>query len=483
MRTILIIVGLLISITALQAQKSYVIEYDKLNDITQYFRVDVQKGKRTEVPVSEIQFENNDLIHLRVTNVNEMIFDMSVAMGKKEMNDFGSASPIIGIISAFSPFGGPALNMITGLAGSVPSRIVPTRGDEDAYSKEELKMNQLMLSAHATMTELSKLLLNFEKSSKILYSKEHTYEEIVSALTLTVEEFPEDAFNQKLENLALEMKELTEMSDETEFSTDKLSNELERLTNNYDEFIASFTDEEGNIVTRSFSDVLYALEQVDFVITHTFIAQSRDEWRNYVSNDFLISFTEKSLESEEEMDYNSMARVPVEYSKLFTLKAKEQYAPHWALGIDFVAPFSGRVGYDVREISGDSWSSIPDSINITENSINPFQMVVGTKLTFDIPTKGIFQPNISFGAGIGGLMDETAQKNFNFLLGAGLSLKSFPWVTLNTSFSLSQLQTLKSEYALGRTFVKPDFIGYGDYSGLFSNKFKPGWSFGISFQF
>jgi hypothetical protein len=68
------------------------------------------------------------------------------------------------------------------------------------------------------------------------------------------------------------------------------------------------------------------------------------------------------------------------------------------------------------------------------------------------------------------------------MLGGGVTLKQFPYVSLNAGLVFNQQKVLRNEYYLNRSFVKPtSYLNYEpDPAILFKNTFKPGLFFGLS---
>jgi hypothetical protein len=465
------------------AQKNYLIEYDKLDDKLTYYSCNWVKGAQKKQQVDEIKLTQNDVVTFKIINVNNFIYDVSILNHVVKLET--KESPFKAIFGTFSGLGGPAFNLLTSLGSNPPNPLAPSRGVDKQKAETQKRCSDILSEMHQKMTQMMKTYTSFENTIKVKYAKNLSKEEILAKLKMNT-----------LETSSLDMEEsnvqLKELSDDLNAIIDgelldlddPLWEEIDKVGGQYQKFATICLTEEGDLKPYDLSEVISDVENASFSIEHRFLAKAYSEYGGkFSSNDFLIVFKEKQF-SEDEVDSQNSK---IDFSKFLSIPIKQDYFPSWSLGVDYVLPLGGINEYIVQEIPGDSWADIPDSILITNGTSRAMQLAIGTKLLFDLPSKNRFiTPNAVLGMAISGLnSSDNADWKLNFMLGGGMSFKNFPFVSVNAGFVFSQQKLLKEDYALNRTFVKPnEFSGYDpDPSVLFKNKFKPGLFFGINFKF
>jgi hypothetical protein len=467
----------------LVAQKNYLIEYDKLGDKLTYYSCNWVKGAQKKQQVDEIKLTQNDVVTFKIINVNNFIYDVDIL--NHEVRTEEKESPFKTILGTFSGLGGPAFSLLTSLGSNPPNPLAPSRGVDKQKAETQKRCSDILSEMHQTMTQMIKTYSSFEKTIKVKYAKNLTKEEILAKLkmnSIETSELDMEELNAHLKELSDELNTITD----TEFLDldDPLWEEVNKVEGQYQKFTTICLTEEGELKPYSLLEIISDVESNSFVVEHRFLAKAFGEYGNkFSSNDFLLIFKEKQDLNDEIGSDNTI----IDFSKFLSLPIKQDYFPSWSLGVDYVLPLGGITEYVVQQIPGDFWAEIPDSILITNGKSKSMQLAIGTKLIFDIPTKNQFIiPNAVLGMAISGLnSSDNGDWKLNFILGGGMSFKSFPFISINAGFIFSQQKVLKDDFALNRTFVKPnEFSGYNpDPSILFKNKFKPGLFFGVNFKF
>ena len=120
----------------------------------------------------------------------------------------------------------------------------------------------------------------------------------------------------------------------------------------------------------------------------------------------------------------------------------------WSSGLIIVSPFKGFNSYAV-ELGYDSLKIVSGS------SVASTRFTLGTNLMYNFPTNGQLIPQAMFGVSIGFLgSGYNINKPVNFLLGAGLKFKKFPFISISSGVSMCQNTLLKNGFELGKTYVK-----------------------------
>jgi hypothetical protein len=467
----------------LVAQKNYLIEYDKLDDKITYYSCNWVKGAQKKQQVDDIKLTQNDVVTFKVINVNNFIYDVSILNHEVKLET--KESPFKAILGTFSGLGGPAFSLLTSLGSNPPNPLASSRGVDKQKAETQKRCSDILSEMHQTMTQMMKTYTSFEKTIKVKFAKNLTKDEILAKLkmnSIETSDFDMEESNAHLKELYDELNSMTE-SDLLDLD-DPIWEEIDKVDGNYQKFSSICLTEEGELKPYDLSEIISDVENASFTIEHRFLAKAYTEWGDkFSSNDFLIVFKEKQQSEDGEDSQNSK----IDFSKFLSIPIKQDYFPSWSLGVDYVLPLGGINEYIVQEIPGDFWADIPDSILVSNGTSKAMQLAIGTKLLFDLPTKNRFiTPNAVLGMALSGLNStDNADWKLNFMLGGGMSFKSFPFVSVNAGFVFSQQKVLKEDYALNRTFVKPnEFSGYNpDPSILFKNKFKPGLFFGINFKF
>jgi hypothetical protein len=467
----------LIFCTGLVAQKNYTIEYDKLADKVTYYRHDWAHGAMVSTPVKSIRLEQNDVVTIKALNMNPFVF--SAEFYQEEIEKEESISPVTLILSQITRgAGGPALQLLTGLAQGPPTSI-STRGGSDSETALKLKYTSLLSSVREQMSLILNAHASYNKAVAVKKDKSLTRNEILQQLKTAQADVSDADIEDSFAQLKLALDQLYELSEQEPLATDDmLWGEIDLLQFSYNNFMTHFVDEEGNVKAVNIKKDIYEVEQESFEEAHTFIARSTSQYGEALgSNDFILLFKEK----QDNVDID--APMPVDHVKIISVPVESPNVPYWGLGIDAVFTLGGVSTFAVSEIEGDYWNDLPDSLRITE-TLSRTQLAIGTKLMYDFRSQREVQPAALFGVGLSGINKPQEDWMLNLLVGGGISFRSFPWVGINGGLSFTQVKVLKDEYLLNTQFVKPDDAdAFNGYETLFRKQFKPGLFLGVSLKF
>lgn len=473
MKTVYTFIAFVLCTSVLTAQKNFVIEYDKLNDEVNYYESVWKKGEKTISKVEEVKVAHNDLVTVRIVNVNQLAFDTEIVQAFTEEKEFNSP---FSVLAATFGQGLPGLSVLGNLGSQAPSNIGGRNESEQVKIHKE-KIYTILEELHTDIGVATNAYSAFERAESVIYSKTMTKDQIRDALSLALEKIENTDVSELLSNIERNNTKLEEILDEDILDyDDKAWEDIDQIDNAMNSFDEIYQDEYGDYKRISPYKSVAKLESTQFTIEHTFRSKTSTRYDSYDMNDYYFLFRDKSAGDEDTED------AQVDHAKMISVKTKKNYKPHWGLGIDYVLPFSGRIDYLITSIPGDYFEGTPDSLNISENGSSSMQLALGTKLCFDIPNKSALIPTGMLGLSIGGLSNIEENFNFNFLLGAGLGFKAFPYVSINAGVSFSQLQVLKDGYRLNSNFTEPDGFSASDPSELFDKKFKPGIFFGLTLR-
>lgn len=478
MKTVLFLLIFLV-IGIARSQNNYLVEYDKLSEKITYHKQSWVKGEQIDEIVERIHLEHNDIIKVKVINVNTFIFNTEIYMVTTEMKE-NSNSPLALILKGFAGFsglGGPAINLITSLASYPPNPVISlTRGDDNEAREKQQKYQDVIKSIHTNLLTITKSFSDYEQNVKVKLDKSLTQEEIIANLKLLVSQQDEMDISEIYTDLKDQIDQLELLKTNYELDpNDPLWDDVSTIERQINQFNYSFVDENGELFNVDLTKDLIEVENADFVSSHTFLAKRTDE-NNYdlfSANEFVLLF--KEIKGDDNENF------PIDFVKRISIPVNQPNVPSWSLGVDAVLPIGGISNYTINSIPGDFYST-PDSLLINENNANHVLMTIGTKLFFDFPTSKSLIPSAMIGAAISGVNKPSENWNISFLLGGGISFKQIPYLSINAGFSFTQIKVLKDSYTSGNTFVKPTDIYYDDYSSLYKKSFKPGIFFGIGIR-
>ncbi len=461
MKTLLMLV-ILIQSLLLSSQTNYLIEYDKINNHSTYYKCDWEKGVQTKKEIKSIKVNQNDILIVKIINVNTFIYqtDIIQTYNIQEKN----SSQISKLVNFFTggSFGGTAFNLINKLSAT-------TRGERNTLPAAISESAQLLEIGDNLISNIISGITDYQKAVKVKFSKTKTKNEILAELKYNKEKmqnFNADELMFKLDSVTDKLNEITKNIEPDHEILNDIDRYKERLTVFNNKFKVFLLDG----VNCNLLEDIKEVEKSSFTHEQRFLAKSeRDSEEKYSSNEIIIQF--KSLGN-------------IELVKKISIPVVQPNKPHWALTVNSIIPIGELNYYRINSVPGDKDNVMPspDSLNIMQSSIKGMQLSLGTQLCFDInKEKSLFIPSICVGFAISGLNQAQEDWNISFLLGSSISLKKFPYVSLNTGISFTQTKQLKSQYKANQTFeIAPDFDP--DENTFFNKVYLPGFYFGLSIK-
>ena len=454
MKTLLMLV-ILIQSLLLSSQTNYLIEYDKINNHSTYYKCDWEKGVQTKKEIKSIKVNQNDILIVKIINVNTFIYQPEIIQtyNIQEKN----SSQISKLVNFFTggSFGGTAFNLINKLSAN-------TRGERNTLPAAISESAQLLEIGDKLISNIISGITDYQKAVKVKFSKTKTKNEILAELKYNKE---------KMQNFN---------ADELMFKLDSVTEKLNEITKNIEpdhEILNDIERYKERLLDEVNCNLLEDIKEVEkssFTHEQRFLANSKEDYdsesaEKYSSNEIIIQFI--SLGN-------------IELVKNFSIPVVQPNKPHWALTVNSIIPIGELNYYRINSVSGDKDNVMPspDSLNIMQSSIKGMQLSLGTQLCFDINNeKSLFIPSICVGFAISGLNQDQEDWNINFILGSAISLKKFPYVSLNTGISFTQTKQLKSQYKANQTFeIAPNFEF--DENTFFNKVYLPGFYFGLSIK-
>jgi hypothetical protein len=468
MKTLLMLV-ILIQSLLLSSQTNYLIEYDKINNHSTYYKCDWEKGVQTKKEVKSIKVNQNDILIVKIINVNTFIYqpDIIQTYNIQEKN----SSQISKLVNFFTGavvsggVGGTAFSLINSLSAT-------TRGERNTLPAAISESAQLLDIGDNLISNIISGITDYQKAVKVKFSKTKTKNEILAELKYNKEKmqnFNADELMFKLDSVTDKLNEISKNIEPDHEILNDIDRYKERLTVFNNKFKVFLLDG----VNCNLLEDIKEVEKSSFTHEQRFIARSEKGEDYYVqkysSNEIIIQFI--SLGN-------------IELVKNFSIPVVQPNKPHWALTVNSIIPIGELNYYRINNVFGDKDNVMPspDSLNIMQSSIKGMQLSLGTQLCFDInKEKSLFIPSICVGFAISGLNQAQEDWNISFLLGSSISLKKFPYVSLNTGMSFTQTKQLKSQYKANQTFeIAPNFEY--DENTFYNKVYLPGFYFGLSIK-
>jgi hypothetical protein len=465
----LLILFILIQVSLLKGQTSYLIEYDKINNITSYYQCDWVKGAQTKKQIKSIKLNQNDIIIVKIINLNEFVYktDIKQTFNIQENNN-SALSSLVNIFTGGAS--GPALSLLNSLSGNNYSYYSRTTRGENESDPAITKCAQLVEIGDKIISSIISGITNYENAVKVKFSKTKTKLEILAELKYNQEkmkDFNADELMAKLDSVRKKLNKITESIEPNHEIWKVLDRYNERLT----VFNNKFMSDDGLVKCNLIKDIK-EVEKSSFTKEERFLAKNKEDSeygdpKKYSSNEIIIKFYSENPQSPDLVKYFS---IPVAHPNL----------PYWALSVNSVVPIGELNYFKIKNVPGDNYIPTPDSINIIQSINKGMQLSVGTQLCFEINSpKSVFTPAVCFGFAISGLNQDREDWNINFLIGSSIGLKKFPYLNFNAGISFTQTKQLKSQYTANKTFaIDPDF----EYNNttFFKKVYIPGFYFGFS---
>ena len=453
---------------AAYGQKQYLVEYDRIKNTEKYYQLVTAKGKSQEVPVDKPNLTKGDMVKFRVVNMNPLVFTFDVKSEKRDPEENKYTSNVLSGFSDVVGRMGGAIGDVSDNLSSLTGWSAPAspnfRGGAKVSEARKLSLEKLS-NFHADLKKSYTMLAQYQKAIQSVYSTELTKEEILSQLKVASGSFNSSEYNAQLRKLEDEYEDLKK-------DTIIYENERYEIDSAY---VTLVEDIETTWASPNQADELLSIiEGATFTAEKTMvIGYEESSWGGGELEDLddagyvNYSINLKNLE-EENRDYE-YDNILQNHDIQLSVQSPSNFS--WATGLIFVSPFKGYNSYAIEEVGY-------DSLRVISGTPAPsIKFSVGTSLLYNFPSKGMILPHALFGASVG-LSSDWSDKPVNFLLGGGLRIKQFPYVSFSAGVSFCQNTKLKNGFELGKTSLVP-FSG-DDINNVTEKTFSPGYFFGIN---
>lgn len=465
MRKVSLLLWLLVG-GAAYGQKQYLVEYDRIKNTEKYYQLVSAKGKSEEVPVDKPNLKKGDMVKFRVVNMNPLVFTFDVKSEKRDPEENKYSSNVLsGFSEVVSRMGGAIGDVSDNLTSltvwSAPA--TPSfRGGAKVSEARKLSLEKLS-NFHTDLKKSYTMLAQYQKAIQSVYSTELTKDEILSQLKIASGTFNTSEYNTQLRKLEDQYEDLKK-------DTIIYENERYEIDSAY---ITLIKDIETTWASPNQADELLSIiEGATFTAEKTMVIGYEESWRGGELVDLgdagYINYTIdlKNLEKEDRDHEND--NLLQNHDIQLSVQSASNFS--WATGLIFVSPFKGYNSFAIEKVGY-------DSLRVNAGSQVPsMKFSVGTSLLYNFPSKGMILPHALFGVSVG--LSSDWSKPINFLLGGGLKIKQFPYLSLSAGVSFCQNTKLKNGFELGKTSLAP-FSGNG-IDDVTEKTFSPGYFFGIN---
>jgi hypothetical protein len=468
----------------LTAQNNYLIEYDRIHNTEKYYQQFYEKGnfKSKELKKKPI-LKKGDVVKIKSTNVNPFVFQFgSENTAVKNPTKINTGAALSGFSEIMRETDGAFSAVSSNLNQLENTNEVPSFKTRGATSKKTASYAKVNL-CETHLVSAFNILKNYEKSIECIKSTELTKEQILEKLKLNLSGFNKEEYFSLLRLINEEYDEIKSDSllDKNDFSS--ITNSYEDLSKKIENTIASpkntedlisnvenaeFTYEKTEIIGiyggNRFDEYFDKTGYVDFNIEFSQVDESKSNNSNN-QDEFFNTNNENEL-----IIQNHIVNVPVETQGNLT----------WSSGLFLVSPFKGFTDYKLKKLKNTSYFNAPDTSEIVKiNGLPSIKYTLGTSLMYNFQSKGIFIPQAIFGISIS-ISDDNAYNYkypMNFLLGGGLKLKSFPFLSLSAGVSFCENRKLANGYAEGNKLYGNSTPEYDEFT---KRVFSPGYFLAIN---
>jgi hypothetical protein len=446
-------------------QNKYLVEYDRINNTEKYFELLNSNGDIIQKVIKKPNLKKGDLVKIRVTNMNPRVFFFEIYSDNQSDNKVSNSENLLKGFSRVLDGRNDAFGQVSTHLNLIESSSLPkfskTRGTtkmDEARMESLVKLDQFKSSLQKTY----KMLTVYEKALADIYSTELTKDQICTKLKIAISEFKIDDYNAEIRSLDRQYELL---------KSDSLIYDNERYL--FDSAYVSIhrkiekTDSDPN----NAETLLAAVQSSKFTAeTSKVIGYESGSFREVAENG-LMNYSIRFRRVAPSLDDNPKENDDLLQSHDLSLSVQSPSKLTWGSGFFVVSPFKGYNSYKTESVDLDS------ARVVSGTSLSPIQFSVGTSLLYNIPSRGMIIPQAMFGASFGfsGMREE---KPVNFLIGGGIRLKKFPYMSFSTGVSFCQNTKLKNGYSLGNSYKLNNYNE--DIEGITEKTFSPGYFFGIN---
>ncbi len=467
---------LLLLLQVSHAQKSYIVEVNRVTNQVQYFQKTFDKGRPVEKKIEEPTLRYGDIVTVRMTQFNELLYGLEVEGELVDKPREGIVSKVLEAGARLGATGGfsPALGLFSDLIADPEQNIVVTRG---GTSNAAASLKKRLLDVAASVNDIN------NQYAKITLDEGLDRQEMLDALNRI-------GSTASLTELQTELKSIKEETDALA-ATDQ---DAKALKEELDENKPEETLEQLMIKIKNEKKILHA---VDFVQERTIVVDEE----NYEGRHFNIKIRVYKrafpIAGEDEDDLKSTIK-PYDFDSYSSGKTLGDYL-HQKRTLKFNLAYKHRLYFSVsaarvfvpnnRFSYDQEYDDFGDSVRFASRQVGGGKTAFGMHLNYDLPIKSStfttsatigymlsFANNPFSSSESGGSQNETT--GF-FTLGASFKLIKMPYLSLNTGVALAKYQQLSDKYKAD-VFYESYNITQAELDAQITKKIKPAFSLGVS---
>lgn len=423
------------------AQQHYVITVDRISNQRNYFRLDILAGRPVETPTSAPQVKNGDILTIRITNFNELIYgfevqDQLIAKTKNNIAAQLLDNPLLGKMSL-----SPALRLLTGIIENPPP---PSRGEEVGPSINTVYENYVGLLKKLSTTE---------EALTMVYDEGATLPGLKSQLAQLEQQYNRTVIAEAIDKLSSDLK--TVSSQGTDALLDSIGAGLKQLQSlERSDFLSP---------DLNFRTVKNLINSVDFVVERTLIIGGKDNiWEANGSYEKYLAYIFIYKRAEPISSPAALSPRPYVYERggmergdflrqalLIDLKVKNKRKPFWSMGAAQVFTPQNSFKYELRYNNTNE-----DSLQFKSNKIGGSKTIIMTDLNFPLPLRSEkLDWTALVGLGIAIQKNSTGKLSGNLdfsqafvTTGLGCRLSRYPFLSLKAGMAWAKYQQLDAKY-------------------------------------
>lgn len=423
------------------AQQHYVVVVDRISNQRNYYRLDIVAGRPVENAITTPHVKNGDIITIRITNFNELIYgfeiqDQLIAKTKNNVAAQLLENPLLGNLSL-----SPALRLLTGILENPPA---PSRGEEVGPS---------INTVYDGYVGLLKKLSSTEQALTMVYDEGATLPDLKSQLTDLERKYNKTVIAETIDKLSTDLKTVSSMGSDA--LLDSIGTGLKQLQSlERTDFLSP---------DLNFRTVKTLINSVDFVVEKTLIVGGKDNiWDNGGSYEKYLAYIFIYKRAEPISSVAALSPRPYNYDRggyergdflrqalLIDLKVKNKRKPFWSMGVAQIFTPQNSFKYELSYNN-----SSEDSLKFRSNNIGGTKTIIMTDLNFPLPLRS---EKLDWSALIGlgvAIQKNTTGKlsgNLDFsqafvTTGLGCRLSRFPFLSLKAGLGWAKYQRLDSKY-------------------------------------
>ena len=450
------------------AQKHYIVEYDRINASVKYKQKTFDKGRPVEKDIKQPSLRINDLITVRVVNFNELLYGLVLdgELEKKEESVLADILDKSAGVMRFTNMSASA-DLMSDLLSGTPGSI--TRGGTSSA----------VVSLQKRFTSLVSKVATTQKSIKtIIYDEGLTKDEMLERVNELEIGFGSVSISKELLAIKADAEKLTvNDNDETEFK--------------FRNYLGGYNLDEIEMTENTLLEVASLLKQIDFIQEKTIQVEGNSySSREYEAYNLILKIYKRAepIKSTSDLkltiqnyDYDyggkregdilnqlQQIRMPVAY----------RYKLYFSVGVNRIFVPENRFSYKTEE------DLFGDSVQFVSSRSGGSRFAVGLHLNYDLPIRsqkistsaniGYF---VSFNENSSNTFSQSERKGF-FTTGASFKFLKVPYIAIHAGAAWSRFQQLSSKYQADKWYENT--ISESELDAQISNRTKPAFYVGFS---